>query len=146
MAVTDMVAFRRRAPYHGVSFLGSCLVGGTTPVVAAELSALAAVGSVAAVGQVQPHTVAMLACPEMSSVRLGEPGWDLEKSRTGLCTAPTLPDVAGLRTTIRGAEADRRCDTWLTQLAKGVFNRTVGALRLVVPAPLMVVISRWQFN
>ena len=54
-----------------------------------------------AVERFQADTVAVLACPEMSGVRLRDLAWELEKTGTDLCVAPALLDVAGPRTTIR---------------------------------------------
>jgi hypothetical protein len=52
-------------------------------------------------------TVAVLACPEMSGVRLRELAWALEKTGTDLCVAPAGPadpveDMLGSRAWLRG--------------------------------------------
>jgi hypothetical protein len=65
-------------------------------------------------------TVAALACPKMSDLRLRDMVWRLKNFDTGthLCVAPTLLDVAGLRTRFSPV-ARRQCCIWITQSSAG---------------------------
>jgi len=89
-------------------------------------------------------TVAVLACPEMSGVRLRELAWELEKTGTDLCVAPALMDVAGPRTTIRPVaglpllHVDHPEFTGAKQVIKGAFDKILGASALALLAPVFI--------
>lgn len=91
-------------------------------------------------------TVAVLACPEMSGVRLRELAWELEKTDTDLCVAPALLDVAGPRTTIRPVAGlpllhmDHPEFTGARQVIKTAFDRVFAATALVLLSPLFVIL------
>ena len=91
--------------------------------------------------------MAVLACPEMSGVRLRDLAWQLEKSDTDLCVAPALLDVAGPRTTIRPVvglpllHVDHPEFTGLRHLIKSAFDHLAAAAALVFSSPLFLVIS-----
>ena len=96
--VADLAAELRRGSYHGLSVVAACLVGQADSDLAeiAGVPAVVGLGSVAeAVRRFETDTVAVLACPEMSGIRLRELAWELEKTGTDLCVAPALLDVAG---------------------------------------------------
>src|SRR5258708_4310509 len=101
----------------------------------------------AAVDQFGADTVAVLACPEMSGIRLRELAWELEEMGTDLCVAPPLIDVAGPRTTIRPVaglpllQLDHPELAGGKQVIKAVFDRVAAGLALAVLAPLFVVIA-----
>jgi exopolysaccharide biosynthesis polyprenyl glycosylphosphotransferase len=91
--------------------------------------------------------VAVLACPEMSGIRLRELAWELEETGTDLCVAPALIDVAGPRTTIRPVaglpllQLDHPELAGGKQVIKAMFDRAAAGLALVMLAPLFVVIA-----
>lgn len=147
-AVADMVATLRRDSYHGLSVVGACLLGGTRLSEIAGAPVFGGLGKVtAAVALGQADTVAVLACPEMTGLRLRELAWDLEKTGTDLCVAPTLLDVAGPRTTIRPVaglpllHVDHPELTGGKLLVKGVFDRVAALAALALLSPALVVIA-----
>ena len=101
----------------------------------------------AAVKAFGADTVAVLACPEMDGIRLRGLAWELEKTGTDLCVAPSLLDVAGPRTTIRPTagltllHVDHPQLDGFRLLLKGLFDRCVAALTLIMLAPLMGVLA-----
>jgi exopolysaccharide biosynthesis polyprenyl glycosylphosphotransferase len=91
--------------------------------------------------------VAVLACPEMSGVRLRELAWELEKTATDLCVAPALLDVAGPRTTIRPVAGlpllhmDHPEFTGARRLIKTVFDRALAVPALLLLSPLFAIMA-----
>jgi exopolysaccharide biosynthesis polyprenyl glycosylphosphotransferase len=147
-AVADLIATLRRDKYHGLTVVGACLAGRSMLHEIAGVPVCGGLGSVpAAVHQLGADTVAVLACPEMSGIRLRELAWALEESGTDLCVAPALLDVAGPRTTIRPVaglpllQVDHPELTGGRQVIKSVFDRLVAGLALAVLSPLFVVIA-----
>ena len=98
--VGDMTAmFGRRT---GLSVVAACVAEPTSPDQVSTVPVVAGLARVAdVVDRYGADTVAVLACPEMSGIRLRNLAWELEKTGTDLCVAPALLDVAGPRTTIR---------------------------------------------
>ena len=147
--VANLAGELARAPYHGLSVVAACLAdppGLGLPEVAG-VPAVAGLDNVAEVVQrFQADTVAVLACPEMSGVRLRELAWELEKTDTDLCVAPALLDVAGPRTTIRPVAGlpllhmDHPEFTGLRRLSKAAFDRAVAASALLLLSPLFAIV------
>ncbi|HEV8222749.1 MAG TPA: sugar transferase, partial [Streptosporangiaceae bacterium] len=75
----------RRESYHGLQVVAACVADPDTP---GEIDGIPFVGGLRNVPQVvaryKADTVAVLACPEMSGVRLRELAWELEKTGTDL--------------------------------------------------------------
>jgi exopolysaccharide biosynthesis polyprenyl glycosylphosphotransferase len=139
-----------RQTYHGLSIVAACLAGPPHPPPAeiAGVPAIAGLGNVPkVVKQFQADTVAVLACPEMSGVRLRELAWELEKTDTDLCVAPALLDVAGPRTTIRPVAGlpllhmDHPEFTGARRLIKTVFDRAIAVPALLLLCPLFAVMA-----
>jgi exopolysaccharide biosynthesis polyprenyl glycosylphosphotransferase len=140
-----------REPYHGLAIVAACVTGppgSPAPAEIAGVPAFADLGSVAAVvRQFQADTVAVLACPEMSGVRLRELAWELEKTDTDLCVAPALLDIAGPRTTIRPVAGlpllhlDHPEFTGARRLIKMAFDRALALSALLLLSPLFAVVS-----
>src|SRR6202042_1664834 len=92
-------------------------------------------------------TVAVLSCPEMDGVKLRTLAWELEKTGTDLCVAPALLDVAGPRTTIRPTagltllHVDHPELSGPRQVIKGLFDRVMAAVALVVLSPVFLVLA-----
>jgi len=99
------------------------------------------------VEQMQADTVAVLACPEMSGMRLRDLAWALERSGTELCIAPALLDVAGPRTTIRPAaglpllHVDHPEFSRIHRLIKSAFDRVIAAAVLGLFLPMLLGIT-----
>ncbi len=148
-AVADLIGFLQRWNHHGMAVVGACLANGESPP--AQFGGLpVSVGLAdvaAAVDRLSADTVAVLACPEMSGAQLRDLAWELEKTGTDLCVAPTLLDVAGPRTTIRPVaglpllHVDHPELAGVKQLLKGAFDRLAAALALVLLAPAFALIA-----
>jgi exopolysaccharide biosynthesis polyprenyl glycosylphosphotransferase len=135
-----------RATYHGLSVVAACVVGQPAPAIAG-IPAVAGLDHVPEVVEAfEADTVAVLACPEMSGVRLRALAWELEKTDTDLCVAPALLDVAGPRTTIRPVAGlpllhmDHPEFTGARQVIKTAFDRVFAATALVALSPLFVLL------
>jgi exopolysaccharide biosynthesis polyprenyl glycosylphosphotransferase len=148
--VADLTAELRRETYHGLSVVAACLAAppGPRATEIAGVPAIVGLGSVAEVAQrFGADTVAVLACPEMSGVRLRELAWELEKTDTDLCVAAALLDVAGPRTTIRPVAGlpllhlDHPEFTGTRRLIKTAFDRVAAASALLLLSPLFLIVS-----
>src|SRR5580692_8337056 len=138
----------RRETYHGLSVVAACVAGIDGD---AEVGGVPVVGGLNNVARVvelyDADTVAVLACPEMSGVRLRELAWELEKTGTDLCVAPALLDVAGPRTTIRPVAGlpllhmDHPEFTGVRRVVKDLFDRCAAAAALVMLAPVMAALA-----
>ncbi len=147
-AVTDLVTQLRRDSHHGLSVVAVCLAAPRTEDEVAGVPVAGGLDSVATtVAEVRADTVAVLACPEMDGRRLRELAWNLEKSNTDMCVASALLDVAGPRTTIRPVaglpllHVDHPELAGVRQVVKGMFDRVLAALVLILLAPLFAAIA-----
>ncbi len=148
--VASLTEELRRTTYLGLSVVASCLAGRPDKLGLTEIAGVPAVvglGDVAdMVKRFEADTVAVLACPEMSGVRLRELAWELEKTDTDLCVAPALLDIAGPRTTIRPVAGlpllhmDHPEFTGARQVIKTAFDRIFAASALLLLSPLFVVL------
>jgi exopolysaccharide biosynthesis polyprenyl glycosylphosphotransferase len=146
--IAELATVLRRHTYHGLSVVAACVLGPDCPD---EIDGIPVVGGlVNVVDEVQrtgADTVAVLACPEMSSGRLRDLAWALEKSGTDLCVAPALLDVAGPRTTIRPTAGlpllhmDHPEFSGVRQLVKSAFDRAIAISALTLLLPLFIVIA-----
>src|SRR3984885_11464222 len=140
-----------RATYHGLSVVAACVVGRPDASLLTEIAGVPAMVGFDHVAEVVEafgaDTVAVLACPEMSGVRLRELAWELEKTDTELCVAPALLDVAGPRTTIRPVAGlpllhlDHPEFTGARRLLKAAFDRALAGTALLLLSPLFVALS-----
>jgi exopolysaccharide biosynthesis polyprenyl glycosylphosphotransferase len=143
-----LTAELQRETYHGLQVVAACVTG---VIGNAEIAGVPVVRDLGAVPDVvarfDADTVAVLACPEMSGIRLRELAWALEKTGTDLCVAPALLDVAGPRTTIRPVAGlpllhmDHPEFTGVRRLIKAVFDRVLATSALVLATPAFVAIS-----
>jgi exopolysaccharide biosynthesis polyprenyl glycosylphosphotransferase len=148
LAVANLVTELQRDRYHGLTVVGACVV---RPGECDEVVGVPVYGGLddvtAAVKAFGAHTVAVLACPEMDGLRLRGLAWELEKTGTDLCVAPALLDVAGPRTTIRPTAGLTLLHVDHPQLSgyrlvlKGLFDRCVAALALILLAPVLGLMS-----
>ena len=147
-AVEQLIQELRREPHHGLEVVAACLPGKST---ASEVAGVPVVGDLSETADVVRNigaaTVAVLPCPEMDGVRLRMLAWELEKTSTDLYVAPALLDVAGPRTTIRPTagltllHVDHPQLDGPRQALKDLFDRSLGALVLLVLSPLMLAIA-----
>jgi exopolysaccharide biosynthesis polyprenyl glycosylphosphotransferase len=143
--IADLATMLRRETYHGLSVVAACVAGATEwqgHIVG--VPATCGMDSVADVVQrFEADTVAVLACHEMSGVRLRELAWALEKTGTDLCVAPALLDVAGPRTTIRPVAGlpllhlDHPEFTGARRAVKAGFDKVIALSALLFVAPLL---------
>jgi exopolysaccharide biosynthesis polyprenyl glycosylphosphotransferase len=148
LAVANLVTELHRDRYHGMTVVGACVV---RPGECDEVVGVPVYGGLddvtAAVKSFGADTVAVLACPEMDGVRLRGLAWELEKTGTDLCVAPALLDVAGPRTTIRPTAGLTLLHVDHPQLSgyrlvlKGLFDRCVAALALILLSPVLALMS-----
>ena len=148
VAVADLVTELKREHYHGLTVVGACVA---RPGERDELAGVPVYGGLdditAAVKAFEADTVAVLACPEMDGIRLRSLAWELEKTGTDLCVAPSLLDVAGPRTTIRPTagltllHVDHPQLEGFRLVLKDLFDRCAAAATLVVLAPLMAALA-----
>ncbi len=147
-AVADLVTELGRDRYHGLQVVAACVAG---PGERDDVLGVPIYGGfddvAAAVKAFGADTVAVTACPEIDGVRLRSLAWELEKTGTDLCVAPSLLDVAGPRTTIRPTagltllHVDHPQLVGFRLVLKGLFDRCVAAAALIVFAPVMAVLA-----
>jgi exopolysaccharide biosynthesis polyprenyl glycosylphosphotransferase len=148
LSVANLVTELQRDKYHGLTVVGACVV---RPGECDEVVGVPVYGGLddvtAAVKAFGADTVAVLACPEMDGVRLRGLAWELEETGTDLCVSPALLDVAGPRTTIRSTagltllHVDHPQLNGARLVVKGLFDRCVAAVALVLLAPLLLVLA-----
>ena len=149
--VADLAVELRRETHHGLLVVAACLADPADPAAGSEIAGVPAIGGLDDVAGVvqrfQADTVAVLACPEMSGVRLRDLAWELEKTDTDLCVAPALLDVAGPRTTIRPVaglpllHVDHPEFTGARRVIKAVFDRAVAGAAMILAAPLFIFVA-----
>jgi exopolysaccharide biosynthesis polyprenyl glycosylphosphotransferase len=144
----DLARELRRESYHGLDVVAACVTGSAG---AAEIEGVPVIPDLGSVPEVVQRfgadTVAVLACPEMSGVRLRELAWALEKTGTDLCVAPALLDVAGPRTTIRPVAGlpvlhmDHPEFTGGRRVIKSAFDKALALSALALAVPLFAAIA-----
>jgi exopolysaccharide biosynthesis polyprenyl glycosylphosphotransferase len=147
-AVAELATSLHRDSHHGLSVVAACLAGDTDPDEVAAVPVTGDLTSItAAVDRFSADTVAVLACPEMDSLRLRELAWELEKTGTDLYVAAALLDVAGPRTTIRPVaglpllHVDHPELAGGKQVVKGLFDKAIAASALILLAPLFAAMA-----
>jgi exopolysaccharide biosynthesis polyprenyl glycosylphosphotransferase len=146
--VAALTAMLRREVHHGLSVVAACLADAVPPAQVEGVPAIAGLEDIpSVVERVGADTVAVLACPEMSGTALRTLAWQLEKTGTDLCVAPSLLDVAGPRTTIRPVAGlpllhmDHPEFTGARQLVKSFFDRITALVGLVLCMPLFAAVA-----
>jgi exopolysaccharide biosynthesis polyprenyl glycosylphosphotransferase len=147
-AVADLVTELKREPYHGLTVVGACVARLSERDDVAGVPVYGGLDDVtAAVKAFEADTVAVTACPEMDGIRLRSLAWELEKTGTDLCVAPSLLDVAGPRTTIRPTagltllHVDHPQLEGFRVVLKDLFDRCAAAAALIMLAPLMATLA-----
>ena len=147
-AVMQLITELRREPYHGLQVVAACLAGDSATTEVAGVPVVGAIDEAASVVRnIRAGTVAVLSCPEMDGMKLRTLAWELEKTRTDLCVAPALLDVAGPRTTVRPTagltllhvDHPQLSGPW--QAVKDLFDRSAAAFSLVLLSPLLLSIA-----
>ncbi|MGO9501303.1 MAG: sugar transferase [Streptosporangiaceae bacterium] len=146
--VAELATMLHRETYHGLSVVAACAAGRDWQE---EIAGVPVAGGLESVPDVverfKADTVAVLACPEMSGVRLRELAWALEKTGTDLCVAPALLDVAGPRTTIRPVAGlpllhlDHPEFTGARRALKSGFDKVLALSTLILLSPVMLSVA-----
>jgi exopolysaccharide biosynthesis polyprenyl glycosylphosphotransferase len=148
--VMELIQELRREPYHGLSVVATCLAGDQR-LGPAEVAGTPVHGGldqvIEAVREADADMVAILACPEMNAERLRRLAWELEKTRTDLCLAPALLDVAGPRTTVRATAGlpllyvDHPDLSGIRQVIKSAVDKAGAMSALVLLAPFLLAVA-----
>jgi exopolysaccharide biosynthesis polyprenyl glycosylphosphotransferase len=148
--VAALITELRRVPHQGLCVVAACLAGKTafrSPVIA-DVPVVGGLSDVAeSVRRFNADTVAVLACPELNGMPLRRLAWELEKTHTELCLAPTLLDVAGPRTSVRAVAGlpllyvDHPDLAGAKQVIKSLFDKAAAASVLIVLLPLLLAIA-----
>jgi exopolysaccharide biosynthesis polyprenyl glycosylphosphotransferase len=147
-SVSALITELGRDSYHGLSVVAACLADDPHRH---DLAGIPVHGGIEAAAQAVRHfdadSVAVLACPELTSVRLRELTWELESRGTEIYVAPALLDVAGPRTTIRPiaglpllhVDHPELCGG--RQALKTLFDRASAAAAIVLLSLLFIAIA-----
>ena len=146
--VTDLIKELGRDNYHGMRVVAACIAQPDGRTEIAGVPVFGGLGDIA--GTVQrcaADTVAVTACPEIDAVTLRGLAWELEKTGTDLCVAPSLLDVAGPRMTVRPTagltllHVDHPQLSGPRQAVKDLFDRVMAGFALLLLAPLMLTLG-----
>jgi exopolysaccharide biosynthesis polyprenyl glycosylphosphotransferase len=148
-SVIDLLARLRQEPYGGMRVIGACLASGDgSRLVGLGVPLLGGLDDVAAsVRDSGADTVAVTSSAELDPNRLRRLAWELEGTSTDLVVAPGLMEVAGPRLHIRPVtglpllHVEEPEFAGIRRLIKGVADRTVAALALLLTAPVFLVIA-----
>ena len=139
-----------RQPHQGMQVVGALLPDRIRPGALSDVGVPVAgcfADAAQAVARTGADTVAVLACPELDGQALRRLAWELEKSGTDLIVAPALIDAAGARTTIRPIDGlpmlhvEHPEFSGARRLVKGLIDRTLAAVVLLLAAPVMAFIA-----
>jgi exopolysaccharide biosynthesis polyprenyl glycosylphosphotransferase len=146
--VADLIRELGRDNYHGMRVVAACVA---QPSGLEEIGGVPVFGGLddipGAVRRCAADTVAVTACPEIDAVTLRGLAWELEKTGTDLCVAPSLLDVAGPRTTVRPTagltllHVDHPQLSGPRQALKDLFDRVMAGFALVLLAPMLLALG-----
>jgi exopolysaccharide biosynthesis polyprenyl glycosylphosphotransferase len=143
--VADLIRELSRDQYHGMRVAGVCVAEPGERRNIAGVPVFGGLDDVAiAVRRCAADTVAVTACPEIDAVKLRGLAWELEKTGTDLCVAPSLLDVAGPRTTVRPTagltllHVDHPQLSGARQAVKSLFDRVMAGFALLLLSPLLI--------
>jgi exopolysaccharide biosynthesis polyprenyl glycosylphosphotransferase len=146
--VTDLIIELSRDRYHGMRVIAACLADPAGRSAVAGVPVVGGLDDVAsAVRRCAADAVAVTACPEIDAAKLRGLAWELEKTRTDLCVAPSLLDVAGPRTTVRPTagltllHVDHPQISGARLALKNLFDRVMAALALLLLSPLLLALA-----
>jgi exopolysaccharide biosynthesis polyprenyl glycosylphosphotransferase len=148
VAVADLVRELGRDKYHGMHVVAACVPGASRGTEVSGVPVAGGIDDVAnVVRRVAADAVAVSTCPEMDAVKLRGLAWELEKTGTDLCVAPSLLDVAGPRTTVRPIagltilHVDHPQLSGARKAVKTLFDRLVAGIALLVLSPVFLAIG-----
>ncbi len=144
-AVDDVVRDLAGAPAHGYDVIGACV-----PLELADVGIAAGVPVVGSLSDIPQAVVdhetdiVIVAGSGLSSSSLRRLSWALERTGTDLVVAPGLVEVAGPRLRVRPTAGLSLLHVELPEhhtgrlLGKALLDRTLGAVLLVVAAPVIL--------
>jgi exopolysaccharide biosynthesis polyprenyl glycosylphosphotransferase len=148
--VVELIKQVRREPKAGLTIVGACVTGRTdTLTVGGEVvPVLGGLPDVAAaVASLGVDTVAVAASPGVTADTLRRLSWEIEGTGVGLVVAPQLTDIAGPRIHIRPVAGlpllyvEEPELTGARRILKGLFDRALALLLVVLLAPLLAGIA-----
>jgi exopolysaccharide biosynthesis polyprenyl glycosylphosphotransferase len=146
--VADLIRELSRDKYHGMRVAGVCIAGAGERRDVAGVPVFGGLDDVPlAVRRCAADTVAVTACPEIDAVKLRGLAWELEKTGTDLCVAPSLLDVAGPRTTVRPTagltllHVDHPQLSGARQAVKSLFDRVMAGFALLLLSPVFLALA-----
>jgi exopolysaccharide biosynthesis polyprenyl glycosylphosphotransferase len=148
--VTDLVRHFRRAPFAGFSVVAVCVPGVDDELVVdgEPVPAPAAPDAVLdALVTADADTLAVADPTTFPGPALRALAWDLEGSGVDLIVAPAVTEIAGPRIAVRPVagipllHVEEPSLSGPARVTKAIFDRTLGAVALVLCSPLLVVLA-----
>lgn len=146
--VADLIRELGRDKYHGMRVVAVCIPGAGDRRDVAGVPVFGGLDDVpVAVRRCAADTVAVTACPEIDAVKLRGLAWELERTGTDLCVAPSLLDVAGPRTTVRPTagltllHVDHPQLSGARQAVKSLFDRVMAGFALILLSPFLLALA-----
>jgi exopolysaccharide biosynthesis polyprenyl glycosylphosphotransferase len=149
-SVLDLVTELRSNPDSGLNVIGACVPGGRGSRRMAE-AGIPVIGDldgvVNAVTKLQVDVLAVTTCVELGGPELRQLCWALENMDVDVVVAPALIEVTGPRLHIRPVaglpllHVEKPEFTGARRVVKGLFDRLVAAIALLVASPLMIAIA-----
>jgi exopolysaccharide biosynthesis polyprenyl glycosylphosphotransferase len=143
--VADLIRELGRDRYHGMQVVAVCIADSASREEIAGVPVFGDLDQVAnAVRSYEASSVAVTACPEIDAAKLRGLAWQLEKTGTDLCVAPSLLDVAGPRTTVRPTagltllHVDHPQLSGTRQAVKSLFDRVMAGFALLFLSPVFL--------
>jgi exopolysaccharide biosynthesis polyprenyl glycosylphosphotransferase len=148
--VRDLVGHLRRAPHSGLRVVGACVPGNldALDLPSGRLPVLGPVSDiVAAATRAGADTIAIAGTGTLPPGALRRISWELEGSGMHLIVAPEVTDIAGPRILVRPLNGlpllhvEEPTFSGATRLLKGVMDRMLASLMLLLLSPLLLVIA-----
>jgi exopolysaccharide biosynthesis polyprenyl glycosylphosphotransferase len=142
-----LIRHLRTAPHAGLCVVGACVPGRVRTVVIGDrpVPVLGAVADVAAAAQrAGADTIAIAGTDTMPTGALRRLSWELEGTGVHLVVAPSITDIAGPRILVRPLNGlpllhvEEPTFTGGTRLLKGMIDRALALLMLLLFSPLLV--------
>jgi exopolysaccharide biosynthesis polyprenyl glycosylphosphotransferase len=146
--VVDLIRELGRDKYHGMRVVAACIAQPEGRHEVVGIPVFGGLGDIpSAVRRCAADAVAVTACPEIDAVTLRGLAWELEKTGTDLCVAPSLLDVAGPRTTVRPTagltllHVDHPQLSGPRQAVKDLFDRVMAGMALLLLSPVLLMLA-----
>lgn len=150
-AVAGLVHQLREQRYHGLDVVGACVPDGAQDTALLDVLGVEVLGRFTDAARLAVRAdidvVAVLPCPEMEGSALRRLAWELEATDAELVVGPGLVEVAAPRLTVRPVcglpllHVDRPEFAGARRLVKGMFDRGVAALALLLLLPVFLGIA-----